>query len=151
MKRMGYRMEEEGVNRFLGSLESLIMELMWESGDWMNVQQLRESLKSEQVYSVNTIMTVLNRLSDKGILDKHAAGRGRNKLALFKVMVSREDFIMEQTRNVTEGLIKDFGEVVVAHMMDVVEELDPDLLRKVEQMLQEAKMRNSDDNTKSSK
>ncbi|UKS25195.1 BlaI/MecI/CopY family transcriptional regulator [Paenibacillus sp. HWE-109] len=150
MKRMGYRMEEEGVNRFLGSLESLIMELMWESGDWMNVQQLRESLKSEQVYSVNTIMTVLNRLFDKGILDKQAAGRGRNKLAHFKVMVSREDFIMEQTRNVTEGLIKDFGEVVVAHMMDVVEELDPDLLRKVEQMLQEAKMRNSDDNTKSS-
>ncbi|MCY9696152.1 BlaI/MecI/CopY family transcriptional regulator [Paenibacillus alginolyticus] len=143
-------MQEEGVNRFLGSLESMIMELMWESGEWLNVQQLRESLKSEHVYSVNTIMTVLNRLSDKGILDKLASGRGRNKLAQFKVVATRQDFIMQQTRNVTEGLIKDFGEVVVAHMIDVVEELDPDLLRKVEQMLHEAKMRNSDENFKPS-
>ncbi|MEC0143305.1 BlaI/MecI/CopY family transcriptional regulator [Paenibacillus alginolyticus] len=150
MKKVGYRMQEEGVNRFLGSLESMIMELMWESGEWLNVQQLRESLKSEHVYSVNTIMTVLNRLSDKGILDKLASGRGRNKLAQFKVVATRQDFIMQQTRNVTEGLIKDFGEVVVAHMIDVVEELDPDLLRKVEQMLHEAKMRNSDENFKPS-
>jgi predicted transcriptional regulator len=143
MKKIGY-------NRFLGSLETLIMELMWDSGDWLNVQQLRESLKSEHDYSVTTIMTVLNRLSEKGILVKQASGRGRNKLAQFKVVTTREDFILEQTRNVTEGLIKDFGEVVVAHMIDVMEEVDPHLLKKVEQMLQEAKMRNSDEENKSS-
>lgn len=150
MKKIGYRMQEEGVNRFLGSLETLIMELMWDSGDWLNVQQLRESLKSEHDYSVTTIMTVLNRLSEKGILVKQASGRGRNKLAQFKVVTTREDFILEQTRNVTEGLIKDFGEVVVAHMIDVMEEIDPHLLKKVEHMLQEAKMRNSDEENKSS-
>ncbi|BFT69392.1 MULTISPECIES: BlaI/MecI/CopY family transcriptional regulator [Paenibacillus] len=150
MKKIGYRMQEEGVSRFLGSLETLIMELMWDSGDWLNVQQLRESLKSEHDYSVTTIMTVLNRLSEKGLLVKMASGRGRNKLAQFKVVTTREDFILEQTRNVTEGLIKDFGEVVVAHMIDVMEEIDPHLLKKVEHMLQEAKMRNSDEENKSS-
>ncbi|WP_174351134.1 BlaI/MecI/CopY family transcriptional regulator [Paenibacillus sp. JMULE4] len=151
MKQVGYRMQEEGVNRFLGSLESRIMELMWESEDWMNVHQLREGLKEEYDYSVNTIMTVLNRLADKGIIKKQAGGRGRSKLAQFKVVVSREAFIKEQTRNVTEGLVKDFGEVIVAHMIDVLEEVDPQLLQKVELKLQEAKQRNQHEkNSKSS-
>jgi predicted transcriptional regulator len=138
MKQIGYRMQEEGMNRFFGSLESRIMESMWESGDWMHVKQLRELLQKEYDYSVNTIMTVLNRLSEKGILEKQSTGRGRNKLAQFRVAVSKDSFISKQTRNVTEGLIKDFGEVIVTHMIDVMEEVDPDLLRKVQHKLQEA-------------
>ncbi|MBP1989697.1 BlaI/MecI/CopY family transcriptional regulator [Paenibacillus eucommiae] len=138
MKPIGYRMQEEGINRFFGSLESRIMELMWASEGWMHVKQLRDQLQEEHNYSVNTLMTVLNRLGEKGIIEKQAGGRGRNKQAQFRAAVSKDVFINQQTRSVTEGLIKDFGEVIVSHMIDVMEEVDPELLRKVQQKLQDA-------------
>lgn len=133
-------LNEGGLNRFFGSLEAKIMELLWERGK-LTIKQTHEQLSKETAISLNAVMTVMIRLADKGILHKESTGGGRNRLTLFYPVQTKEQFIVEQTRAVTEGLIKDFGPLVVNHFIEQLDDIDPSLIRKLEERLQERKLK----------
>jgi predicted transcriptional regulator len=83
-------------------------------------------------------MTVMKRLIDKGILEKRVQGR----LSLFRPVQSKEEFIDEQSKKLTENLLDEFGGVVINHMLDVIKDVDQDLLEKLEQKIQQLKGKN---------
>ncbi|TDF88145.1 BlaI/MecI/CopY family transcriptional regulator [Paenibacillus piri] len=141
MKIKNYHFQEQGLQRFLGSLEVQVMEVMWSSHE-MSIKQVHQVIDAETSYSFNTIMTVMNRLFDKGLLEKKTTGKGRTKLTLFKAAYTKDEFITEQTKNVTQGLIKEFGDMVVTHIIDVMEEADPALIQKLQKKLDEVNQRN---------
>ncbi|MCR8635216.1 BlaI/MecI/CopY family transcriptional regulator [Paenibacillus radicis (ex Xue et al. 2023)] len=140
MKIKNYHFQEEGLQRFLGSLEVQIMEIMWSSGQ-LSIKQVHQIIDAGTPYSFNTIMTVMNRLFEKGLLEKQTSGKGRTKLTLFKAACTKEQFLAEQAKNVTQGLIKEFGDMMVTHIIDVMEEADPTLIQKLQQKLDEVNRR----------
>jgi predicted transcriptional regulator len=141
MKINKYMFQEEGLHRFLGSLEAKIMEVFWVSEE-LSIKQMHHKLNEESPCSINSIMTVMNRLYDKGLLHRHTEGKGRTKITHFKAASTIEQFLAEQTKNVTRGLIGDFGDLMVNHIVDAIDEADPQLIQTLETKLQELKKRN---------
>jgi predicted transcriptional regulator len=127
-------LNEEGLHRFFGSLEAKIMDVLWEK-DKLTIKQLHEILNREDPISLNAVMTVMIRLADKGHLLKDSSGNGRNKITFFSPVQNKEQFIIEQTKVVTEGLIEDFGSLMVSHLIDNLDKADASLIKRLEQKL----------------
>ena len=129
-----FRVDQEGLNRFFGPLESKIMNILWD-GNESSIKEVQLILEKEKPINFNTVMTVMNRLVDKNILTKRLEGR----ISLFKPLTTKEDFINNQSKKLTENLLDEFGGLVVNHMLDSLKEVDDNLLIKLEQKLEQLK------------
>jgi len=131
----------EGLNCFFGPLEARIMDLLW-SSEGMSVKEVQSILSQDQPISINAVTTVMNRLLDKGHLTKRLVGTGRTQAARFSTVQSREQFLSEQTKAVSQGLIQEYGSLIVNHMIDALEDADQELIAKLERKIGEIKKRN---------
>ena len=101
----------------------------------MTIKDVQQVLDKEKMTNFNTVMTVMNRLVEKGILEKRAEGRS----SLYKPVQSRVEFLSQQSKEMTNELMDEFGNVVVSHMLDALEDVDDDLVAKLEQKIKELK------------
>ncbi|QJD83086.1 BlaI/MecI/CopY family transcriptional regulator [Cohnella herbarum] len=131
MSIKSFKYDEVGLNRFFGTLEAKIMELLWNSEE-MSIKEVQSRLEQSKPINFNTVMTVMNRLVDKGILLK----RSRSRQSLYKPSQSKERFIEEQSKKLTENLFEEFGGLVINHMIDVLKEVDQELLDQLELKIQ---------------
>ena len=129
-----FKYDEVGLSRFFGPLEAKIMEIIWDANE-LSIKECSTRLELDKPMNFNTIMTVMNRLVEKDFLKKRHQGR----LSLFQPVQSKEDFIKEQSKKITENLIEDFGGVVINHMLDSINEMDQSLIDKLEQKIQSLK------------
>ncbi len=134
------RVKEEGMNRFFGPLEARIMTILWAKQS-ATIREVQLMLEKEHPLSFNSVMTVMNRLIEKGHLSKSSVGKGRGKTTIFKPVQTQEQFVQAQTRAVATGLINEFGDMVVNHMVEAMEDADPGLLERLELKLHEMKER----------
>jgi predicted transcriptional regulator len=74
-----------------GELEAQILGCLWDRPDGLTSQQILALLGDDSM-AITTILTVLTRLSDKGLVSK-ASGGGRT--LLFKATSSREQHTAE--------------------------------------------------------
>lgn len=130
MRIRKFKMNESGLNRFFGPLEAKIMDILWNDVE-MTIKDVQQTLDQEKLTNFNTVMTVMNRLVDKGILQKRTEGRS----SLYKPVLSRDDFLNTQSKEMTNELIDEFGNVVVSHMLDALEDVDDDLVAMLEKKL----------------
>jgi predicted transcriptional regulator len=140
LKIINYKMYEAGLNRFFGPLEAKVMELIW-TYNKVTIKTIQESLNKENDLSFNAIMTVMNRLKEKGHLNKKSMGSGRTKLTYYEPIQTKNQFIEEQTRKVTYGLVHEFGDLVLNQMIEAMEDIDPGLISKLEQKIVDMKRR----------
>lgn len=63
-----------GGRRARGELESGVLSALWSSDGPMTARQVRERLPGDLAYT--TVLTILSRLHDKGMLQRHREGRG---------------------------------------------------------------------------
>jgi predicted transcriptional regulator len=129
-----YNVNEEGLNRFFGPLEAKIMEILW-SSDGIAVKEVQDLVNKEHPITFNAVMTVMNRLYEKGHLQKNSQGRGRGRISTYNAVQTKEQFVNEQTKAVTHGLMSEFGDLVVNHMVDALEDSDPELLAKIQEKI----------------
>ncbi|MFJ7934678.1 BlaI/MecI/CopY family transcriptional regulator [Sporosarcina sp. NPDC096371] len=129
-----FKMNESGLNRFFGPLEAKIMDVLWNDVE-MTIKEVQQVLEQEKLMNFNTIMTVMNRLVDKGILQKRTEGRS----SMYKPVQSRIEFLNTQSKEMTNELMDEFGSVVVSHMLDALEDVDDDLVAKLEAKIKELK------------
>lgn len=129
-----FKYGEVGLNRFFGSLEAKIMDILWEAEE-LSIKEVQLRLEKEKQINFNTVMTVMNRLLEKGILQKRSKGR----LSLFRPVESKDVFIEQQSKRLTENLMDEFGGVVINHMIDALKDVDQSLLDKLEQKIQQLK------------
>ncbi len=127
-----FKLNERGLARFFGSLEALIMEQVWAQGK-VSVQDVCDQMGQETNYK--TVMTVMNRLADKGLLKRKRESRA----FVYAASVERDQFISQVSQQVASGLVSEFGDAAVAGFIDVLDTLDPASLEKLEQLLKERK------------
>ncbi|GIN92375.1 transcriptional regulator [Siminovitchia terrae] len=134
MKIWKFKINESGLNRFFGPLEAKIMDILW-CHDEMTIKDVQQSLEREKPMNFNTVMTVMNRLVEKGVLQKRTEGRSY----VYRPVQSRMEFLNAQSKEMTNELMDEFGNVVVSHMLDALEEADDDLVAKLENKIKELK------------
>lgn len=134
MKIQAYKVTDKSLTRFFGPLEARIMEILWIHRE-LSIKDVQIKLEQEKNLNFNTVMTVMNRLLDKGILAKRIEGR----TSLYRATSSKEAFLELQSKEITHELLEDFGSMVVNHMIDALDDADPELLSKLEEKLKALK------------
>ena len=124
------RLDEAGLARLFGALEARILEVLWERGP-STAREVHQALGRDRSYK--TVLTVLNRLVEKGVLRR----RRRERAYVYLPRESREELLARVTRSVTRGLVEDFGDLALVHFVQALREASPEALRLLRQLLQE--------------
>ncbi len=124
------RLDEAGLARLFGTLEARILEVLWERGP-STAREVHQALGRDRSYK--TVLTVLNRLVEKGVLRR----RRRERAYVYLPRESREELLARVTRSVTRGLVEDFGDLAVVHFVQALREASPEALKLLRQLLQE--------------
>ncbi|WP_248923930.1 BlaI/MecI/CopY family transcriptional regulator [Paenibacillus hamazuiensis] len=125
---------QRGLERFFGPLEAKIMDILW-AHSGLSIKDVQLKLEKEKDLNYNTVMTVMTRLLDKGVLTKTVVGR----TSLFTPVQSKEQFLEKQSKELSQSLMEDFGPLVVNHMIDALDGADPELIEKLERKLKALK------------
>jgi len=108
------------------------MEVIWRRGS-ASIREVWDELKLKRPLAFNTVMTVMNRLVEKGLLRREDR-RGSYR---YRPRVNRETFLTRVSHDVAEALIQEFGDVAVAQFIEVLEEVDPEKLAALERLILE--------------
>lgn len=132
-----FRLGKEGLERVLGSLEARVMEEIWQLNRGVTVREVQAALAGEKSLSFNTIMTVMNRLVEKGLLRK----KGTDGVNRYLAVQDRDQFMQNLVRGVASGLVKDFGDYAVAQFFAAILDKNPAALTELERLLKQVRER----------
>jgi predicted transcriptional regulator len=122
-----FRLQAAGLGRVLGSIEADVMEQVWAAAGPVAIRTLHAALLPRRPLSFNTVVSVVNHLVDKGLLHREPARRGH----VFRAALSRDEFLAQVSRDVSTGLIRDFGDVAVAQFVAALRDENPAALRRL--------------------
>jgi len=118
----------------LGSLESELMERIWARGE-TSVRQLHDELAPRLAYT--TVMTTLDRLHKKGLLERRAVGRAFHYCA----KLSKQEYDQQLTQHLLGIAMQETGshEAVMSCFVDYVSESDRQLLDELDELIKAKK------------
>jgi len=131
----GFRRPREVASLALGKLERRVLDEAWRRGE-VSVRDIYVVFDERIAYT--TLMTTLDRLYKKQILDRRKDGRA----FLYSATVSREEFEHGIREDVIDGLLGRGAEgiqPVLACIVDTVSEHDRDSLDELERLVREKK------------
>jgi predicted transcriptional regulator len=119
--------DPDQLEKLLGPLESEVVRAVWTLGAPVTVAELRDHLNSRRPHPLayTTVMTVMSRLVDKGVLARERAGRGY----LYRALI--DDPAALAVRN----LLRDFGDAAVAHFVEEAR-TDPQTIERLRRLLE---------------
>ena len=118
----------EGLEKLVGPLEAQTLEVLWRAGRPMSVREVLTSLNDDRSRSLayTTVMTVMARLAEKGVLDRRMEGRG----------YVYEPVAKDAAEIAVRKVLRDFGDAAVAPFVDEAR-ADPKLLRRLRRLMEE--------------
>ncbi len=125
-----FKLNRKGMARFLGTLEARIMEIVWKK-ETVSVQAVCDRMGKGANYK--TVMTVMNRLVEKGFLERRKVSRA----FVYTANVNRAEFLEQASHQIVTGLVSDFGDLAMAQFVDVLSAQDPDALATLQRMAKE--------------
>ncbi len=103
-KRFYFDPYARGAAVFLGPTEARVMEAAWKK-QAVTVKQVLFSLDGEPELAYTTVMTVMNRLADKGFLNRHKSGRSFS----YEAASDRKTFLDRRVSIVSQCLARNFA------------------------------------------
>ena len=101
---------DEHLEGLLGELERAVMDAVWDRGE-ASVRQVHEALAVERDLAYTTVMTVMSRLSQKGVLQREKRGRAYVYSA---AQGNPNGFLESQALARVRALLDQFGDLAVA-------------------------------------
>jgi predicted transcriptional regulator len=113
--------------KLLGPLEAEVMRGLWKAGEPLTVRELLERLNGgrRQPLAYTTVMTVMNRLAEKGALRRERRGRG----------YAYEPTADDAAGIAVQNVMRDYGDAALAQFVDQAR-ADPELLCRLERLLE---------------
>jgi predicted transcriptional regulator len=128
-----FNLDGSGLGRVLGTLEARILEAIWQEGP-LTVREMAAALGPECHYK--TILTVANRLVDKGLLLREPAG---DRAFRYRAAESRDAFLDRVSASLVSGVVGEFGKRSLAHFVDAAQSVDAAYLDELERLVRERK------------
>ena len=99
------------------------MEVVWQS-DAITVREVFEQLnaRAPRQRAYTTFMTVMRRLSAKGVLERRRDG----KTDVYCAVLTAEEYAAARARAGVGALVDEFGDVALAHFAAAMRGLDPE-------------------------
>jgi predicted transcriptional regulator len=125
-----------GLGNLLGELEREIMEIMW-AGSSGSVRalltQLNERRAPNHQLAYTTVLTIMVRLADKGLLVRRRVGKAH----AYAVAETREAFLARASREIARHMVGEFGDAAIAGFLDALSGVEPDRLEMLRRKLQQ--------------
>ena len=112
----------------LGPLEQSVLELLWAHGE-SSVQDVAQRIARPLAYT--TVMTTLDRLYKKGVLDRRQVDRAFHYTARF----SREEMQRRYASAFVDGFLGGESSVLFSCLVDAVGQYDAALLDELEEQI----------------
>lgn len=119
-----------------GELQTQILRAVWQTGGG-SVDEIRDALTSEQRGAYTTIQTVLNRLVDRGLLERARAGRGFR----YSALVSEEQYVTGAVEGALERASQQTRASVLASLIGALDEGELEEIRRLADIAQEQRER----------
>ncbi len=116
----------------LGELETDVMSVAWERGR-VTVQEVKDALAPRRALAYTTVMTVLSRLADKGMLERHKEGRAY----FYSPVDPQEKVAGSLLRSLVRRLYDGATGKAIAHLLESDEAVDDAELERLEQLIRE--------------
>jgi predicted transcriptional regulator len=116
----------------LGPLEERVLEVLWRSRQGLAVREVRSTLGDRRAYT--TVMTTLDRLYKKGLLERQRDGRAFR----YTARTSPESFAAGTLRRWLRRLLgRGPARPILASLVDAVSEHDRTLLPELTRLVRE--------------
>jgi len=102
---------------FLGSLQSRVLQALYKRGA-SSVREIADALKDKFAYT--TVMTVLVRLHEKGLLGREQQGKGYVYTPRYTMAELRD----RMAKYLVDEIVEDFGDVALAHFAGALDRVD---------------------------
>ena len=102
---------------FLGSLQSRVLQTLYKQGP-SSVREIADALKDRFAYT--TVMTVLVRLHEKGLVGREQQGKGY----LYTPRYTMAELRDRMAKYLVDGIVEDFGDVALAHFAGALDRVD---------------------------
>jgi predicted transcriptional regulator len=128
---------KKGLRKILGDLETDVMEAVWAAGE-ATVRDVHERLNAaHRELAYTTVMTVMSRLSEKGLLDKQKDGAAY----VYVPAMSKEEFTRRTVGTVLSELLEDFTAPAMSQLVDFVGEQDEAALEALAEAIEKKRQR----------
>lgn len=127
------RLSAGGLAKVLGDLEARVMRVVWEIGAPATARAVHERVIVEHEVVLLTVVTVLNKLVDKGLLRREK----REGLLHYEACLGEVEFRARVSRRVMEGILSLGPEALAASFVDVLAERDPEQLGALQRLIEE--------------
>ena len=116
----------------LGELQAAILEVLWRDGE-LSVREVTERLRGGGLtLAYTTVLTVMGRLAQRGLLLRRRVGRKDN----YRAAVPREGLAAALSREAVDRLLAAHGEAAIAAFADRVRAGDPRQLARLRELLE---------------
>ena len=78
----------------LPDTELEIMKVIWESGRTLSTSEVKASLEEQRPWNVSALQTLLNRLIDRGFLERYKEGKNR----FYTPLVAEQEYLAVENR-----------------------------------------------------
>jgi predicted transcriptional regulator len=115
----------------LGPLESEVMDVLWSAVE-LNVHEVTAKLARPLAYT--TVMTTLDRLYKKGLLDRRKVDRA----FVYRPRQSRSEWEGRRAGNLVASILSQpqaSGPLLISHLVEAVGQHDPALLDELERRI----------------
>lgn len=114
----------------LGELEASALEVLWAAPGPMPVREVASKLKRRPALAYTTVLTVLDRLHDKGFVSREKDGRA----FLYRPRIAREALMGERAAHALGSRGAPQNAVLMA-FLDSVESRDPGVLDRLADLI----------------
>jgi predicted transcriptional regulator len=114
----------------LGDLEASVLDVLWAAAGPIPVREVASKLKRRPALAYTTVLTVLDRLHDKGFVSRDKDGRA----FLYRPRISREALVGERAAHALGNKGPPQNAVLMA-FLDSVESRDPEVLDRLADLI----------------
>jgi predicted transcriptional regulator len=102
-----------GLRQVMGGLEEEIMECVWQRGP-VSVREVHQCLVAKRDIAYTTVMTVMSRLAEKGLLVRRPEGRA----FIYSAPVPRDEYCAGVVKEFMDGMLVGASKPVLAHFVE---------------------------------
>lgn len=127
------RLSADGLAKVLGDLEARVMRMVWSLGRAAPARELHERVLEEHEVAHLTVVTVLNKLVEKGLLMREKV----EGIFHYRACWTEEEFRAYVSRRLVEGILSFEPHALATSFVDVLGERNPSQLAELRRLIDE--------------
>ena len=115
----GYKVDGKDLETILGPLEAEVLNSVYNMGKPIRIREVYEKMREERKIAYTTVMSTMNTLFEKGILDRKVTEVKGGLLYVYWPKLTRAQIEKSAVKHIMDSLMKNFGDAVTSYLVDM--------------------------------